>query len=175
MQFHPSPYSPKSPDLGNYGLTAQRTQGVIVETLRQGDSGGDVAYLHEALDSNSPRRRYVTNAGAISEMTSTTFGPKTKDAVKAFQKDNGLSVDGIVGPNTWKSLSTSSTTFEVKDSTKTGPSLTLTASGDDATRVGPAAAKAKGITKHPWFYPVAIGGGVLLLGGIILLTRRKKA
>jgi len=32
------------------------------------------------------------------------FGPKTEAAVKAFQTDQGLVVDGIVGRNTWKAL-----------------------------------------------------------------------
>lgn len=34
------------------------------------------------------------------------FGPLTKEAVQEFQKSNGLSVDGIVGENTWKKLVT---------------------------------------------------------------------
>ena len=32
------------------------------------------------------------------------FGPKTEEAVKKFQKDKGLKVDGIVGKNTWTAL-----------------------------------------------------------------------
>lgn len=32
------------------------------------------------------------------------FGTKTQNAVKSYQKNNGLSVDGIVGNNTWASL-----------------------------------------------------------------------
>lgn len=32
------------------------------------------------------------------------FGDETVDAVKAFQANNGLSVDGIVGQNTWRNL-----------------------------------------------------------------------
>ena len=36
------------------------------------------------------------------------FGPETERAVRAFQSENALSVDGIVGPNTWNSLLNSS-------------------------------------------------------------------
>lgn len=32
------------------------------------------------------------------------FGAKTEAAVKAFQRDHGLTVDGIVGPKTWAAL-----------------------------------------------------------------------
>jgi peptidoglycan hydrolase-like protein with peptidoglycan-binding domain len=30
------------------------------------------------------------------------FGPRTKNAVMRFQRDNGLKVDGIVGPETMR-------------------------------------------------------------------------
>ncbi|AZQ73104.1 MULTISPECIES: helix-turn-helix domain-containing protein [Streptomyces] len=33
-----------------------------------------------------------------------SYGEKSKDAAKAFQKARGLVVDGIVGPDTWKEL-----------------------------------------------------------------------
>jgi peptidoglycan hydrolase-like protein with peptidoglycan-binding domain len=33
-------------------------------------------------------------------------GPKTKDAIKAFQKANGLKEDGVVGKQTWAKLLT---------------------------------------------------------------------
>lgn len=32
------------------------------------------------------------------------MGPKTKEAVKAFQKANGLKADGVVGKKTWMKL-----------------------------------------------------------------------
>jgi peptidoglycan hydrolase-like protein with peptidoglycan-binding domain len=32
------------------------------------------------------------------------FGRRTADAVKQFQRDQGLAADGIVGPQTWAAL-----------------------------------------------------------------------
>jgi putative chitinase len=32
------------------------------------------------------------------------FGPKTEEAVKSWQKSNGLNADGVVGPATWSKL-----------------------------------------------------------------------
>lgn len=63
-------------------------------TLRLGSQGEDVKYLQNLLN-------YIygpeLNIDGI-------FGTKTETAVKKFQKDYGLAVDGIVGRNTWNKL-----------------------------------------------------------------------
>jgi putative chitinase len=40
----------------------------------------------------------------------TNFGPKTEEAVKAFQLKNGLTPDGIVGDSTWNKIMDTTTT-----------------------------------------------------------------
>ncbi len=63
-------------------------------TLRKGDSGDDVALLQERLIV-----LYYLEGPADGN-----FGNKTVKAVRAFQKDNGLKVDGSVGQETWSML-----------------------------------------------------------------------
>lgn len=62
-------------------------------TLRKGNRGPSVLKLQEALK----ERGYSIRADGI-------IGDKTLEAVKAFQADNGLVVDGVVGAKTWGKL-----------------------------------------------------------------------
>lgn len=61
--------------------------------VRKGDREHPVRTLQHLLRS---RGRTVVADGI--------FGPKTEGAVRSFQKQKGLSVDGIVGPHTWQAL-----------------------------------------------------------------------
>ena len=65
-------------------------------TLRQGNSGSYVLFLQRMLESN------LVPVGGIDGI----FGTKTLNAVRTFQQNNGLAVDGIVGPRTWNALTT---------------------------------------------------------------------
>ena len=65
-----------------------------MRTLRRGDRGEDVKVLQRAL------KRAGFDAGTIDGI----FGSRTEAAVRAFQRANGLQVDGIVGPKTWAAL-----------------------------------------------------------------------
>jgi len=61
--------------------------------LKKGTRGNEVKLLQEFLD---------TDADGI-------FGPGTERAVKKWQSENGLIVDGIVGPATWDAMGLAST------------------------------------------------------------------
>lgn len=47
----------------------------------------------------------LKNAGYYTGNIDGKIGPKTDSAIKTFQKDNGLKVDGVVGQKTWNLLS----------------------------------------------------------------------
>ena len=63
-------------------------------TLRQGDSGEWVREL----------QRELTQLTFYNGPINGTFNAATADAVRAFQRGNNLTVDGVVGRNTWSSL-----------------------------------------------------------------------
>lgn len=60
-------------------------------TLKKGSTGNPVRRLQKRL----------TLGGWDTGGVDGVFASSTETAVKTFQGDNGLTVDGIVGPNTW--------------------------------------------------------------------------
>lgn len=71
----------------------QALNNAMAQVLRQGSTGDAVKILQTGLNG----KRYPLVADGI-------FGPATDAAVRRFQADRGLAVDGIVGPQTWKAL-----------------------------------------------------------------------
>lgn len=65
-------------------------------TLRKGSKGTDVQIMQELLLKHGEQ---LPKYGADGD-----FGKETLNAVKDFQKKNGLKVDGICGKNTWAAL-----------------------------------------------------------------------
>jgi peptidoglycan hydrolase-like protein with peptidoglycan-binding domain len=61
-----------------------------------GKSGASVSALQTGLKAYAAGNPTV-DPGAIDG----SFGPRTETAVKAYQSDRGVSVDGIVGDHTW--------------------------------------------------------------------------
>ncbi len=65
-------------------------------TIRKGSKGESVELLQKAL----LKLDYDLGPCGVDG----DFGSATKDAVKRYQRDRGLSVDGICGPQTWQAL-----------------------------------------------------------------------
>jgi N-acetylmuramoyl-L-alanine amidase len=64
-----------------------------VQTIRTGDHGEDVRDVQERLAALG----FHLEAG---EVAGAEYGDTTQDAVRAFQQERGLLVDGVVGPDT---------------------------------------------------------------------------
>jgi hypothetical protein len=94
---------------GLYSTDELRKAGITVQnddnmpTLRRGSRGEQVKLLQEALNE--------TPAGAALDLkVDGVFGAETEKAVRQFQADHGLTVDGVVGKKTWKALGVSGNT-----------------------------------------------------------------
>ena len=81
--------------------------------LKKGSSGEDVKQLQELLNGAAGKDVLQGNDTALANllMAQSTpltidgkFGAKTEEAVRAFQRDSGLTADGIVGDQTWAAL-----------------------------------------------------------------------
>ena len=66
-----------------------------MQTVRRGSRGTTVNTLQEMLNARGASPRLSTDG---------IFGSNTNRAVRQFQRTKGLTVDGIVGPNTWTAL-----------------------------------------------------------------------
>jgi peptidoglycan hydrolase-like protein with peptidoglycan-binding domain len=75
------------------GIVGAQTWTGLVITVSQGKSGDAVRAAQIQL--NKFRSNLVIDGN---------FGPATATAVRKFQTDNGLTVDGVIGPQTWAHL-----------------------------------------------------------------------
>ena len=75
-------------------------------TIQNGSSGSLVASLQSELDSLYSKKAFPNSPYNFHPPLAKDgqFGPNTTNAVKDFQKKEGISVDGIVGPQTWHQL-----------------------------------------------------------------------
>ncbi|MER5203686.1 peptidoglycan-binding domain-containing protein [Streptomyces sp. NPDC002825] len=85
------------------------------QTLRKGDSGPAVSRLQRDLEMHG------YPVGQVDGI----FGKKTDAAVRMFQSDHELVVDGIVGPATWGELEGPVPSVEVTFDLSDFPSLAL--------------------------------------------------
>ena len=112
-------------------------QSAQAATYRQGSTGGEVRTIQSKL------KNWGYYDGAVDGI----YGSQTTEAVKYFQRKNGLSADGVVGAATLRALGMS---------TSGGPSSSQAASVDLLARV--ISAEARG---EPYSGQVAVGAVIL--------------
>ena len=86
-------------ELYSEGITISEVERIFSEVLKRGSRGNDVKAMQYFL-------AFVAyfNDRSPNIAVDGIFGPATEEAVKAFQREYGLTVDGIVGRNTWNRL-----------------------------------------------------------------------
>ena len=82
--------------LGVDGIVGPQTWSQLIIQVQQGSNGDAVRAVQSQMHGRGDGANQITIDGI--------FGPVTNDAVRAFQTLLGLSVDGIVGPQTWNHL-----------------------------------------------------------------------
>lgn len=90
----------KTTDKGvtHYAIPKGLNEKPTLPTIRRGSRGDYVKYAQKLLQD----LKYNIGSSGVDGI----FGAKTEAAVKAFQKDWGLTEDGVVGPATWERLTT---------------------------------------------------------------------
>ncbi|MFF2652058.1 peptidoglycan-binding protein [Streptomyces sp. NPDC058045] len=83
----------QSKGYGADGVIGAETWPGLISTVREGDSGDAVRAAQTALN------KFGYGLAVDGE-----FGSGTASAVTSFQGDKGLSVDGVIGPDTWQNL-----------------------------------------------------------------------
>ena len=79
--------------LGADGIVGNQTWPVLIVQVSAGSSGDAVRAVQSQIHSRSG---WLTIDGVL--------GAETESAIRFFQEDIGLSVDGVVGPDTWNAL-----------------------------------------------------------------------
>ena len=82
--------------LGADGIVGPQTWPQLIIQVQQGSNGDAVRAVQSQIHSRGDGANQIAVDGI--------FGPVTNDAVRAFQTLLGLSVDGIVGQQTWNHL-----------------------------------------------------------------------
>ena len=73
---------------------------MTLKTIQNGSQGVDVLLLQEIFRAREFDKKVIGESLALDR----EFGAKTEKVVRQYQKERNLSVDGVVGNNTWHDL-----------------------------------------------------------------------
>ena len=79
------------------GIVGPNTWSALIIQVKQGSQGDAVRAVQEEFRFRAGDPSHALQVDGI-------FGPKTDAAVRGFQQALGITVDGIVGPVTWRAL-----------------------------------------------------------------------
>jgi len=139
--------------------------------------GNRTSEIFESDDAGTTSRGYATS----DLRPDGDFGGGTEKALKAFQRDNGLTPDGIAGPQTWNKLGSSglpcggsggsggSGGGRGSGGSSSSPKTYVSPSGE----VLPTGFKAP-FYEEKWFYWTAGLGGAAILAALVFWPKGKK-
>ena len=107
----------------SFGDTTDSAGAASTTTLSYGDQGAAVRQAQTALNKHGA---HLAVDGS--------FGQQTLAAVKAFQKRNNLTVDGVIGVQTWKALGVSSSSAPTSTSDASLRAFGITQTAIDGAR-----------------------------------------
>jgi peptidoglycan hydrolase-like protein with peptidoglycan-binding domain len=81
------------------GIVGPKTWAAIIVTVKKGSTGDAVRGVQEEI-----KFRNLSDDPANATQVDGIFGPKTDAFVRGFQEALEITVDGIVGPVTWRAL-----------------------------------------------------------------------
>ena len=81
------------------GIVGPHTWSALIVTVKRGSQGDAVRGVQEEF-----QFRNLSGDPSKGLQVDGVFGPKTDAAVRGFQQAVGTTVDGIVGPITWRAL-----------------------------------------------------------------------
>lgn len=81
------------------GKVGRLTWPKLIVQVKKGDTGDAVRGVQEVIQFHDQSGRQINHVDGI-------FGPKTDQFVRGFQDAVGTTVDGIVGPITWRAMVT---------------------------------------------------------------------
>jgi peptidoglycan hydrolase-like protein with peptidoglycan-binding domain len=81
------------------GIVGPQTWPAVIATVRHGSTGDAVRGVQVEF-----QFRNLSGDPAQGVQIDGIFGPKTDEAVRGFQQALAITVDGIVGPVTWRAL-----------------------------------------------------------------------
>lgn len=146
---------------GAYGVVRR-------QCLRSGDTGSDVSLLQTQLAAKG--YGYDDGSQYLYLPVTGTMDANTVNALTEFQRDEGLSADGIAGPNTWSKLG--QTGASCRSSSSSSSSSPRSSSSPSGSSLAPRSSAQPFYTKT-WFYWTVGGLTAAAIAALVLMPKKK--
>ena len=155
--------------LSSEQLVRRNAGNVMRPTLKEGSSGTQVSAWQGSLQRLN-RAAWNAAVAQYGQDPSGDFGPATKSATRSFQRSKGLTVDGIVGCNSWKAIGIPASQIEgCQARSAPAPAHHHAETAIDTTDKD----KDEKVPfyKKKWFVPLTVG--VVVFGlGVVLIAKK---